>query len=193
MSMRSLSAALVLVAASLGGYAAADDLFRNDGWASLASDRTARAPGDVLTVLIYETSSATQSAQRRTKKTSRAAAQVSAGSVEEAGRLSIEGGFDGTGQSGRAGRVVGQISVRVDQVLPNGDLRVSGRQQLTVDGERTWIRLRGIARRADVSADNTVLSARLAEAVIDFEGKGFAARGARPGALDTVLSWLGLL
>lgn len=163
------------------------------GWSALAADRTAAAVGDGLTVVILETSSAATSAQSASRRDTRLAGSVSAGGrIEESGGLGVQGAFDGRGQMSRSGRLIGQIGVTVLEVLPNGDLRIAGAQTLTIDGERTAIRLIARVRPADIAGDNTVLSSRLADAEIAYDGEGSLSRSGEPGIVHRILSWLGL-
>lgn len=172
----------------------ADDLYRQDNWAALASDRRASAVGDILTVIVLENSTAANSAQIGTRRGSRLSGDISAGTaLNESGSLGLSGQYDGTGQMSRSGRMVAQISVRVDQVYPNGDLGISGAQALNISGERTNIRIRGRVRPTDISGNNTVPSARIAEAVIDYDGTGFVSRSARPGLVQRIFRFLGLM
>lgn len=162
-------------------------------WSALASDRTAAQVGDALTVVILETTSANTSALNATQRDTRLTGAASANGVTEAaGGLGMTSGFDGRGQSARSGRLIGQISVVVEAVLPNGDLQVSGRQVLDIDGERTAIVLSGRVRRADIAADNSVVSSRIADARITYDGDGALARSASPGLLNRILTLLGL-
>jgi flagellar L-ring protein precursor FlgH len=150
--------------------------------------------GDALTILIYENAIASNSAQNGSRKNSRLTGQISAGSsLDESAQIGLSGNFDGTSQTGRAGKMVAQISVTVDALLPNGDLHVSGEQTLKINGERTNIKLRGRVRQADISANNAILSTRLADAAIDYDGTGFVSRGAKPGIVTRIFSFLGLL
>ena len=87
--------------------------------------------------------------------------------------------------------MVAQISVVVDRVLPNGDLHIQGAQHLTVDGAQTFIEVEGRVRPSDISAQNTIPSSRIADAVIDYDGKGQGAR--KTGPVGRVLGWLGRL
>ena len=87
--------------------------------------------------------------------------------------------------------MVAQISVTIVRVLPNGDFQVSGEQQLNINGDKTNIRIKGRVRQADIS-NNAVLSTRLADAVIDYDGTGFVSRSAKAGFLTRVFNWLGL-
>ena len=85
-----------------------------------------------------------------------------------------------------------QVSAEVIDVYPNGDLLVEGRQQVLVNGEETIIGVRGRVRPVDISSDNIVLSGRLANAQIDYDGSGFISRSARPGIISRLFSLLGL-
>lgn len=163
------------------------------GWPALASDRVAASVGDSLTVVILETSSAASSAQSASRKDTRLAGSVSAGGqVQESGGLGVQGAFDGRGQISRSGRLIGQIGVTVQEVLPNGDLRIAGAQTLDIDGERIAIRLTARVRPADIAGDNSVLSSRLADAEIVYDGDGTLSRSGEPGWLNHILSWFGL-
>ncbi|HEY0959846.1 MAG TPA: flagellar basal body L-ring protein FlgH [Novosphingobium sp.] len=175
--------------------AGADDLYRSGTFSALASDRTAAAVGDLLTVVVYENATATNSASTSTKKNNNVAGRFAAGSggLDESAGLSFGGNSDNVGSITRSGKMVAQIGAAVEEVLPNGDLRISGDQELFVAGERTHIRLKGRVRRADISAYNTVLSNRIADARIEYNGKGFASRGAKPGIISRVFNFLGLM
>lgn len=161
-------------------------------WPALASDRTAIDLGDSLTVLIVETALASSSVSSASERDQTLSGRLSGGSVQESGALRLSSAFDGRGATTRAGRMVGQISVVVEEILPNGDLRVRGSQLLSMDGERQAIRLTGRVRRADIGADNTVLSSRIAEAVIEYDGAGDLARARRPGLISRLIGWAGL-
>jgi flagellar L-ring protein precursor FlgH len=190
--MRRLALAVALLTAA--GGAAAQDLYRHDNWAAFASDRRASQVGDIVTVIILENSTAANSAQTGTRRESRIGGEISAGAaLNESAALGVRGNFDGAGQTSRSGRMVAQLSVRVDQVYPNGDLAISGAQALNIGGERTNIRIRGRIRPMDISGANTVLSGRIADAMIDYDGSGFASRSARPGLLQRVFSFLGIM
>lgn len=182
----------VLLAAAPAGAAA--QLYQHDNWAALASDRRATAVGDILTVIVLENNTAANSVQTGSNRQSQIGGNISAGTaLNESASLGIRGQFDGTGQSARSGRMVAQISVRVEQVHPNGDLGIAGASALNIGGERTNIRIRGRVRPADITGTNTVLSGRIADAQIDYEGRGFVSRSARPGLLQRVFSFLGIM
>jgi flagellar L-ring protein precursor FlgH len=186
--------ALTLAVALGAGAARADNLYHHDNWSALASDRRAAAVGDILTVIVLENATAANTAQTGTHKDTSLSGGITAGTaLNETASLGLRGAFDGAGQTSRSGRMVAQISVRVDQIYPNGDLGISGAQALNISGEHTNIRIRGRVRPADITAANTVLSGRLADAQIDYDGTGFASRSARPGIVQRIFRFLGLM
>jgi flagellar L-ring protein precursor FlgH len=75
------------------------------------------------------------------------------------------------------------MSVSVVRVLPGGNLEVIGQKKLTLNNGDEYIRLRGIVRQADITADNTVDSDRLADAEIKYIGAGDLADTAKKGWL----------
>jgi flagellar L-ring protein precursor FlgH len=161
---------------------------------SLGADQVARAPGDSLTVLVFETFSASNLARSGADRRSQIGLSASSDSLgSESASLDRQGRFDGTGRTERSGRMVATITTVVEEVMANGDMLVSGVQSLMIGGERSTIRVRGRVRRADIAANNTVPSNRLAGAVVEVIGDGFAARSARPGLIDRALTFLGLL
>ncbi len=183
--------ALCLAASAPAGRGMAQSI--QPGWTALASDRTAAQPGDSLTVLILEVSSAAASAQSGSRRETRLSGSAGAGGrVTESGNLGLQGEYEGRGQMNRSGRLLGQIGATVQEVLPNGDLRISGAQTLQIDGERTSIRLTARVRRADIGGDNTVLSSRLADAEITYDGEGSLSRSGSPALINRILSFLGL-
>ncbi|HLY89147.1 MAG TPA: flagellar basal body L-ring protein FlgH [Acetobacteraceae bacterium] len=174
--------------------ASADNLYRPGSWPALASDRNARQVGDLVTILVYENASATNSASSGSAKSAKMQGAVTAGhSFNKSGGVEETGASDSSGTTGRSGQMVAQISATVSAVEPNGDLDIRGEQVIHINGERTLIKIKGRVRTADISTANTVLSTRLADAMIDYDGSGFVSRSARPGIVTRIFSWLGLL
>ena len=85
------------------------------------------------------------------------------------------------------------MTAKVTQVLPNGDLEITGTQRLNINGETTTVAVRGIVRASDIDGKNRVASNRIADAQIDYTGKGFATRGSKPGLLHRLFTLFGLL
>lgn len=173
--------------------AAAQDLYRGGNWSAMASDRRAAAIGDAITVVILQSAEASNTTQSSSRRSTDIGGGLRAGGVDESGQLNFGGGFTGRGEMRRSERLVAQLSVAIEEVLPNGDYRIVGRQQLNVNGESTVIGVRGRIRPSDIASDNSILSSRIADAQIDYEGKGFVSRGAKPGLITRLFNLLGLL
>lgn len=188
----SAAAACLVLMASAAAHAA--DLYTPNNWSALATDRRAQHVGDSLTVVVYENSLAQNSSQAGSQKNAQLSGQASSGvSPRGPAQVGVNSQYDSQAQTGRSGKLVAQITVIVDSVLPNGDLHVSGQQMLNVAGDKTKISVRGRVRPEDISSSNTVLSTRLADAMIDYDGSGLVSRGAKPGLLGHVFNLFGLL
>ena len=183
---------LAILAVALPGSAAADDLYRGSNWSAMSTDRRASEVGDMLTVIIFQTAESSNLTQNTSRKATDLSGSISGGPVNESGSLSFGGGFSGKGQITRSEKLLTQITLTVQRVLSNGDLVVAGEQWLNVNGERTHIAVRGRVRSADIQADNSVLSNRIADAEIDYNGRGFVSRSAKPGIVNRIFSFLGL-
>lgn len=187
--MKWLTLAVCLVLPQAGF---AEDLYKPNNFAAMASDRVARQIGDALTVVVFEQTETSNTVKLDSRRNSQVGGTISAGRLNETGNLQAGGSTSGIGGLQRSDRVVAQISVEVRQVLPNGDLVVGGRQQMRINGERTQINLEGRIRQADISSENRVLSSRIANAQIFFEGRGFVAGSAKPGIVSRIFRFLGL-
>lgn len=78
----------------------------------------------------------------------------------------------GVGNITRNEAVALRVAAVVTQVLPNGNLAVVGSQEVRVNSELRDLVLSGIVRPQDITADNTVLHDRMAEARISYGGRG---------------------
>lgn len=192
-----LSAALLFLAIALGAApTSADQLYRGDSWASVASDNKARQVGDIVTVVINEMASATNRVGVRTKKgtdlSGGFAAGGAAGGIDESLSFGFDSKYNGLGETERSDRFVASMAALVSEVLPNGDLIIVGKQNLLVNGEKRNIEVRGQVRPVDITANNTVASSRLANAAINYDGKGFVTRSAKPGLINRIFNFLGI-
>jgi flagellar L-ring protein precursor FlgH len=183
-------ASLLIVA----GGATAQDMRGNVGRSLFADPKAARL-GDAVTVLVVETSSASNDASTTADR----ASNISLDATGKAGtstmpEVSFGAGtgnsFKGSGATSRGGSVRAKISARVDSVLANGDLMITGHRTIIVNGEEQRITLSGIVRPPDIMADNTVYSYNIAEARIAFEGNGVVTSAQGPGWITKLLHWL---
>ena len=85
----------------------------------------------------------------------------------------------GVGSSDQAGSLNGALAVIVTRILPNGTLFVEGKKNLLFSEGREEVYVSGLVMPADVQPDNTVLSSRIAQANISYQGRGDLADVAR--------------
>lgn len=95
--------------------------------------------------------------------------------------------FSGNGSVARHGQVTATLPVRVMQILPSGDLFIEGTKVVMVGHEEHHIYLSGVVRRIDIAEDDTVPSSRIADAEIEYTGRGDISDTQRRGWLNRVL------
>jgi flagellar L-ring protein precursor FlgH len=183
-----------LLAASLGAFAPAAAIAQDATVSqhSLFADRRAHMQGDLITVIVTEAASVSASAQTRTSKGESANAHLLQrdGEVQLAD-VGIEGKFAGGGQIERSGTLLARLTVKIDGVDSNGNFIVSGEQLIVINNEKQTIRVSGLVRPDDISADNTVPSWRVAGTDIQVLGKGLLSQKSSPGLLTRLLSLFG--
>jgi flagellar L-ring protein precursor FlgH len=147
----------------------------------LFADLKARRVGDVLTIRLTETTSASKSAETKTAKTTTVnntgptifGKTITAGGIP-IGTTTLAGAdaFDGSGSSTQGNSLAGSLTVTVTDVQPNGNLIVQGDKTLRLNQGDEFVHVSGIVRRADIATDNTVTSDKVADAHISYSGKG---------------------
>src|SRR5436190_14355910 len=146
----------------------------------LFRDVKARNVGDILTIQVIENASATNSATTATQKKGDVSLSAPAIAGLEHGNsalnfsniLQAAGGlnFNGAGSTTRSGQLQAEISARVLQVFPNGDLRIEGTKVVTINGERQTLTIGGMVRNHDVSPGNIVASTAIANMEVKYDG-----------------------
>lgn len=163
----------------------------SDG-ANLYADHKARAVGDILTIIISESSSAVRTGKASNSKS--ASGEVSAGtgifSWIAAADMASKDSFSAQGSISNTNKVSAKMTARVVEVQPNGNLVISGTQSIKQNGEEQKITVTGVVRPEDVSADNTVLSSYVADAQIRIDGHGPIASKQRQGILTQIFNFL---
>ncbi len=184
-----LTVAMVVSEPSL---AVADNLFHDQPWANVASDQRASQVGDIITVVVYQNAEARNGAQNTAQRATSIDGAIRTEATNQTGDASLNSAYSGQGQVSRSESFVTQISVTIENILPNGDYTIGGQQMMHVNGEDTLIRIRGRVRPVDISGDNRVLSTRVADAQINYDGRGFVSRNAKPGLVHLLFGLLGL-
>jgi flagellar L-ring protein precursor FlgH len=166
----------------------------------LFRDFKARTVGDILTIQVNESATATNSADTSTKKEGDVSVKAPSLAGLEHGNqalnfASILAGssalnFAGQGSTSRTGQLQAYVSARVMQVFPNGDLAIEGIKEVTVNRERQVLRIRGIVRTRDISPNNVVQSTGIANMEVVFDGKGIVTDANKPGFIYRLLQWI---
>ena len=170
------------------GQAQADSLWTKETAVSLFADHKANQVGDIITVLVMESNSATRNTSKKTEKKSDLSASISSfvnGNFED--KLFPAGGgdvqkpklgtasqskFQGSGAVNNSGTLNSRFAVRVVDVLPNKNLIIEGVRRTSFSGESQTIVLRGTVRPQDVTPVNTVYSYHLADVSIALKDEG---------------------
>jgi flagellar L-ring protein precursor FlgH len=148
--------------------------------ADLARDLKARQVDDLVTIVVSESASAVSKGTTKTSRKSQAAYSVTSlfkktnpgGALANLAGASGSHSLDGEGTTTRENTLTTTLSARVTNVLPNGYLLLEGTKTVMVNSELQVVTVRGVARPADISFDNQVVSDRLAQMEIRINGKG---------------------
>jgi len=147
---------------------------------SLFEDRRARAVGDVLTININETTAASKKSGSTASRTGSNGMSVNALSgLPGKGLLganldaSSANTFEGKGDSASNNAFNGIISVTVIEVLPNGNLVVSGEKQIGINQGSEFVRFSGVVNPATITPANAVSSTQVADARLEYRGNGY--------------------
>ncbi len=202
--MRWIAGILVgLVILQNSGMGLADSLWREAGRGVLFTDLRADRVGDVVTVLVAESAQSDRKAETNTKKESQNHFALSnffgnthLGAAREGnrGRFDFTGNNEhkGSGNITRSDAVTARIPARVMKVLDGGYLLIEGRRAIVVNDETQTLAFSGIVRPEDITPDNTVSSAQVADAEITILGKGVLGEKQRPGILQRLFDILGI-
>ncbi|MEE4280184.1 MAG: flagellar basal body L-ring protein FlgH [Halieaceae bacterium] len=167
-------------------------LFTNDRSMSLFSDVRAMEIGDIVSVVLVESTSAAKSADTELDKGSEVNVTdptVFGAPVTINGRYNLGSVFDssksfqGEASSNQSNSLSGSIAVQVSRVLPNGNLMIQGEKWIKLNQGDEYIRLKGVIRPEDVSPTNTIPSTLVAEARISYGGTGPLNQSNTPGWL----------
>ncbi len=185
---------LVLAAsmASLPCLAQANSLYDAKTYQSLTSDLRQRQIGDLVTIMVFESASATSTANTSAGRDGGVGFDIRAPGKSYSGGIKSTNQLDGRGRTQREGRVLAQITVTVKDILPGGDLLVAGDQFVDINNERQEISVEGRVRPQDISDANVVLSTRIANARIKYSGQGDLADKQKPSWWQRLLGLFGL-
>ena len=161
------------------------------GYRPLFEDRRARMVGDTLTVLLNEKTSANKKSSASASKQGALVGKITAGTkvpvIDNLAGLALgatsANTFAGKGDSSAANDFSGTITVTVVEVYANGNLLVAGEKRLAVSDEEEIIRFAGVVNPTDLNG-NAVSSTLVADARIEYRGRGAADDAQSPGLLS---------
>jgi flagellar L-ring protein precursor FlgH len=176
------------------------------GGASLFEDTKARRVNDLVTILIVESLSGSGTAETDTSRDSSADFELAkflgmnsdfnlhnvfalkdmykgANVFDPVIKGSGKSEFKGKGDTTREGELNATITARVVEVMPNGNLVIESRKELTINNETQILVMRGMVRPEDISASNTILSTKVADARVYYVGDGVIQDKQSPGWL----------
>lgn len=164
----------------------------------LYKDSRAKSVGDIVLVRIVESSNATKKASTKTERED----TVTGGITSMFGfekwlsdknsrftpsstslQANLTNDFEGKGETKRNSNVTATLSARVTNVTIDGNLAIRAYQEVRVNNETQFIVLAGLIRPGDISQDNSILSSYIADARIEYSGKGALADKQQPGWL----------
>jgi flagellar L-ring protein precursor FlgH len=160
---------------------------------ALFENSSARHVGDIVTIVLNESTAAKKSATTTTAKTTN---ETLPGMTLLGSPVTIHGTpvlsnnindaskFNGEGDSAQSNSLSGFITATVIRVLPNGNLLIKGEKQIWINQGSEYVRVSGVIRPIDLAPDNSIPSLKVGAARISYGGKGALADANAPGWLS---------
>ena len=156
-------------------------LFKENYVNNIYSDSKAHRTGDIISVILSESTQANKNAKTELKKESNTVLDAVGGlggtPVTINGQtlqfgINQNSKFKGDSKADQGNSLSGDISVHVLKVLPNGNLMIRGEKWITLNNGDEYIRLTGVIRPKDINSNNTIVSTKIANARIQYAGTG---------------------
>ena len=162
---------------------------------SLYTDIRAHDVGDLLTIVVLESTTAQSAATTKTSQDDSVSAFAGTGlfarifkELPLTANNSRNG--NGSGTTTRSGTLTTTLSVLVKEVLPNGTMKVEGSRMVGINKETQHVIFSGVVRPEDISPDNTISSNLIAQVEVHYDGKGIVAETQRMGILSRAFKFL---
>jgi len=169
------------------------------GAASLFTDVRAFRQGDILMVRVQERANAKRDSDTTLAREGKGElaisqflgllSQLPAGITPSIGG-SANTSFKGGGSTSRSEDLVATVPATVRKVLPTGNLFIEGHRAILVNDEEQHFYISGVVRPIDIEQDNSVQSERIADAEIEFTGRGVVTDTQRQGWLSRFIGWI---
>lgn len=170
----SLTAFILLILVAVSGSAVWANSLWDDEAADMYRDKDEFNEGDLITIEIDEAASAIQDADSDASTSTDVGMESGQGLLDFINPFSagVSSSESAQGVTQRSGSLEADITVTVEEVLDNGNLRVIGDKAITINDEKQIIQLSGVIRPDDVTAENTIESRLVADPEIKYEGEG---------------------
>lgn len=175
-------------------------VWRADGRnANLFSDYRAFREQDLVVVRVEENADARRSADTNLSRETAYSAtlqaflrtlQVAQPQIDLTAGLKTGVDFKGDGQTARTEKLTATVPAVVKKVLPNGNLFIEGHRVVLVNSEEQHFYISGVVRPIDIAQDNSVRSSYVADAEIEFTGRGVLTDNQKPGLFTRLLNWI---
>jgi flagellar L-ring protein precursor FlgH len=113
-------------------------------------------------------------------------------SVDQLGLLDlqVQNLYTGEGEYDRNDQIIARVAAEVIDVKPNGNLVLQAKKKVSTDQEIKTLVLSGVARQADITQENTLLSSQIADMRLDMQHEGELPRSANKGIVTRALEAL---
>lgn len=162
------------------------------GYAPLYTGTRAARVGDPVTILLVESTTASKSVSSKSQKGGGASITPPASGPlainPSALNASSSSSFNGGGNAAQTSSLSSTLSVTIAEIRANGTALVKGEKKMLVSQGDEWIRFSGIIRLADIDQENQIPSTRVADAHIEYTGKGALQRSSKQGWLGRIFN-----
>lgn len=178
---------------SVAPAVSAQSLWAGGGrYRNVFSDRKAADVGDILTIVISESTTISDTRSSSNSKSGNTSLESGIGIFDFLKAASIGGSdsFKADGAASSRNTTNANVTVTVVDVQPNGNLVLEGTQSIWNNKNEHKITFKGICRPEDITANNTISSTKIAGATVRFDGKGPLNAKQRQGILTQIFNFL---
>lgn len=187
----------VMLGMLLVSLAAADSIWNENSASPYSTQKTYKV-GDIINIIVLESSSAKSLAGTKTdvkddlsaKLTHTIARLAPVIGTNSQVALTAQNKYAGDASTNRGNNVTARIASWVTEVLPNGNLNIKGQHRVEVNDELQEITITGLVRPKDISGANTIYSYQVANANLAVKGTGSVADSSAPGWITRIFNWL---
>jgi flagellar L-ring protein precursor FlgH len=160
-------------AATLGSLYLANGAF-ND----MSADYKARQIGDLVTLLVSETTAAQSTGDVNNSRAFAANSAVTAlpgwqsNSANPLLGMSSSKSLKGQGETSAGSSVTTTVSARVIALLPDGSMIVEAERRIVINSQHEDLIVRGVLRPVDIAPNNSAPTSALANLELELKGKG---------------------